>query len=131
MNRRSDAGFGLVEIVVSMLVLALLAIALIPLLVQSLQLSARNAAIAAGVQYVNDVLQAAHRESPDCDAVKDLEGDEAFESRGVPILVMTTVGTCPATAADPLTVKVEAIAVRTDTGDLLAHASTLAFVELP
>ncbi len=131
MNRRSDAGFGLVEIVVSMLVLALLALALIPLLVQSLQLTARNAAIAAGVQYANDVLQAAHRESPDCAAVEALAGTQTFEARGVPISVTTTVGSCPADASDPLTVKVHSLATRTDTNDMLADVSTLVFVELP
>jgi type II secretory pathway pseudopilin PulG len=127
-----DEGFGLVEIVVSMLVLAALAIAFLPLLVQGLKLSAANATLATGIQLVNDSLQAAQTASPDCPAVAALAGvDAAFvDPREVSIVVTTTVDACPA-APFVGTVRVAATAVRTDTGVTLATADTLVYVNIP
>ena len=44
----SESGFGMIEIIVSMFLLALLAVAFLPLLINTLQLGPKNAAIAAG-----------------------------------------------------------------------------------
>ncbi|MFO7691343.1 MAG: type II secretion system protein, partial [Cryobacterium sp.] len=45
-----EQGFGMIEIVVSMFLLALLSIAFLPLLVQSLQVSVQNARLATATQ---------------------------------------------------------------------------------
>lgn len=130
-NTSDDEGFGLVEIVVAMLVLAALALLLLPLLVQGLQLTARNSTIASGVQQVNDVLQRAQDLSPDCEAITDeLSGDPVsyIDGREVEIVITTTVGACPTEPDDALVVEVAATAVRGDTGDVLADASTLVYV---
>lgn len=126
---RDDDGFGLIEIVVSMLVLAALALAFLPLLVQGLQLSARNATLAAATQQVNDRLQAAQERSPDCDAiVDDIEGTRTYtDARDVELRIVTDVENCPA-ANVTTTVKVTATATRLDTGEELATATTRVLV---
>ena len=49
----NDEGFTLVEVVVSIIVLALIALALLPLLIQGIKQSAQAAAIASAVQLAN------------------------------------------------------------------------------
>src|SRR5690606_14819869 len=58
-KNRSDAGFGLVEIVVSMLILGLIAISFLPLLIQGVKVAAQNRVLATATQIVNDELEQA------------------------------------------------------------------------
>lgn len=123
----ADEGFGLIEIVVSMFMLALLAIAFAPLLIQSLQVSAENSTVATATQLVNDRMRIAQANGPTCSAVASLVGTTSVtDSRNVTITVTTTVGACPTGAG---TVRVSAVAVRTDTDATVAQAATLVFVE--
>lgn len=124
---RGDEGFGLIEIVVSMFILALLAIAFAPLLIQGLQVSAANTTVATATQLVNDRMQIAQANGPSCSAVASMVGTVTVpDARNVPIEVTTTVGPCPTGVG---TVRVDAVAVRTDTGAEIARAATLVFVE--
>jgi type II secretory pathway pseudopilin PulG len=70
-ERRSDSedGFGIVEIVVSMFLLGILAIAFLPLLIQSLRISATNATLATATQLVNRDLDRFREQAPTCAAV--------------------------------------------------------------
>ena len=127
----SDEGFGLVEVVVAMLLLATLAIAILPLLIQGLKVSAANTTQATAVQLVNDRLQAAQAVSPDCDAVAAIAGTKNLvDGRNVTIRATTTVAACP---LGPFvgTVKVRSVATRIDTGATLAAADTLVYVNIP
>ncbi len=127
LNVLADEGFGLIEIVVSMFMLALLAIAFAPLLIQSLQVSAENSTVATATQLVNDRMRIAQANGPTCSAVASLVGTSTVtDSRNVTITVTTTVGACPTGVG---TVRVSAVAVRTDTGSTVAQAATLVFVE--
>lgn len=54
-----DDGFGLVEIVVSMFILGLIAIAFLPLLIQGVQVAAQNRVLATATQLVHDELEQA------------------------------------------------------------------------
>lgn len=68
-----DSGFGLIEIVVSMFMLALLAISFLPLLITALKASATNATLATGTQLVNQQLELAAAtaiSTPNCAAMK-------------------------------------------------------------
>ena len=122
-----DAGFGLIEVVVSMFLLALLAIAFAPVLISSIQASAANTSTATATQLVNERMQIAQSSGPVCATVAGLVGSVTLiDSRDVEIEVTTTVGVCPAGIG---TVRVESIAVRTDTDVELARASTLVYVE--
>lgn len=122
-----DAGFGLIEVVVSMFLLALLAIAFAPVLISSIQASAANTSTATATQLVNERMQIAQSSGPVCATVAGLVGSVTLiDSRDVEIEVTTTVGACPAGIG---TVRVESVAVRTDTAEELARASTLVYVE--
>jgi type II secretory pathway pseudopilin PulG len=124
---RSDNGFGLVEIVISMFLLAALAIAFVPILVQGLKQSAANTTLATATQLVNERMQLAQGAGTTCSVVAGLGVTEDFtDPRGVVIRVTTTVDTCPVGAG---TVEVSATAVRLDTARQLAEAETLVFVQ--
>ena len=123
---RSDSGFGLIEITVSMFMLAILAVLFLPLLVQGLKQSAANTTLATGTQLVNEKLRVAQATGPACASVSALGGTTDFtDPRGVVIRVTTTVGTCPTGRG---TVSVTVTAIRTDTSASLATAATLVLV---
>lgn len=126
-DREDDEGFGLVEIVVSMFILALLAMAVLPILVQGLKQSSSNATLATGTQLVNQQLQLAQAKGPTCTNVESAAGTQQLtDPQGVQLQVTTTVGSCPAGTG---TVSVVASAVRQDDGATIASASTLVFVK--
>lgn len=86
--RERDGGFGVVEIIVSMMLLALLLVALAPVLIQSLRTSARTATIAFATQVVNERVQMARAASGDCDKFREFikkPVDPVFDARGVEI----------------------------------------------
>lgn len=132
--RRSSAitreeGLGLVEVVVAMFLLALVALALLPLLITGMKLAVANTTLAAATQLANDRMTAAQSGSPDCARVNQLSVDPitTTDARGVVIRAETTVvGDCPDAGAS--TVKVETVVTRVDTGEELASASTLVLV---
>ncbi|UYN83280.1 MAG: prepilin-type N-terminal cleavage/methylation domain-containing protein [Microcella sp.] len=122
-----EAGFGLIEIVVSMFLLALLAVAFAPVLISAIRASAANTTTATATQLVNERMQIAQSLSPICANVAGLVGSATLvDSRDVTIEVTTIVGECPGVVG---TVRVESVAVRLDTEEELARASTLVFVE--
>jgi type II secretory pathway pseudopilin PulG len=124
---RSDSGFGLIEIVISMFMLAALAIAFVPVLIQGLKQSASNTTLATATQLVNERMQLAQGAGTTCSVVAGLGITEDFtDPRGVVIRVTTTVGTCPTGSG---TVAVSASAVRLDTSTTIASAETLVFVQ--
>ena len=69
---RDDRGFGLIEIVVSMFLLGLLAIATLPLLIQSMTVTTTNSKIAFATQVVAQQLQRLKDSGSSCGAVKTL-----------------------------------------------------------
>jgi type II secretory pathway pseudopilin PulG len=122
----SDEGLGLVEIVVAMFVLAVLSLALLPLLIFGMQASARNTTLAAASQLANDRINIAQSRGPICADVLVVAGDVTLvDPRGVELIATTTVGACPGGVG---TVAVSTDVVRTDTGDTVASADTLVFV---
>lgn len=125
-DRASDAGLGLIEIVVSMLMLAILAVAFLPLLVEGLKLSARNTTLATATQLVAERMQLAQAAGPDCAAVATLGGVTTFtDPRGVELEVTTTTGLCEATTT---LLSVSAAVVRLDTVETITSSSTLVYV---
>ncbi|GAA2078631.1 hypothetical protein GCM10009840_12070 [Pseudolysinimonas kribbensis] len=123
-----DEGFGLVEIVVSMFMLAILAMAFLPILVQGLKQSSSNATLATATQLVNQQLQKAQAKGPQCTLVESVAGmQQLTDPQGVEIQVTTSVGACPTAVGG--TVSVTVSAVRQDSGDTVASASTLVYVK--
>ena len=122
---RDDEGFGLTEIVVSMFMLALLAIAFLPLLINGLKQSAATTTLATATQFVNTQMQKASSVST-CSAVTSLGGVQSMtDPRGVTIQMTTVVGSCPTGTG---TVAVTSTAIRNDTGATLVTGSTLVFL---
>ncbi|MGV3714222.1 hypothetical protein [Pseudolysinimonas sp.] len=123
--RDDEAGAGLVEIVVAMLMLAALAIAFLPLLVQGIRTSATTATLATATQLVNQRMQAASSVST-CSGATALAGTSSLtDPRGVTIQVVTVVAACPSGSG---TVRVASTATRTDTGATLATGATLVLI---
>lgn len=67
-NRLDDDGFGLVEIVVSMFILAVIAIAFLPLLIQGIKVAADNRTLATATQLIHDQIEQA-RAMGTCDSL--------------------------------------------------------------
>ena len=121
-----DEGFGIVEVLVSMLILAILSMALLPVLIMGLQQSAKNSTLAAATQLVNDRIRAAQALGPVCTSVATAAGIQTLtDPRGVQLTATTVVGTCPTGVG---TVSVSTTVIRVDTGATLSEASTLVLV---
>ena len=130
LGSRDDNGFGVIEIVISMFLLALLASAFIPLLVQGLRQSAANATLATATQLANDQIELA-RSAKKCTELT-ASTTTTMDPRNVQLLVVRTVGaSCTPIAENPVNVPVEVTVTRTDTGKVLAAAHTLVFITEP
>ncbi|TFD30324.1 hypothetical protein E3T40_15080 [Cryobacterium sp. TMT1-19] len=66
----AESGFGIIEIIVSMFLLALLAVAMLPLLIQSMTVASRNSKIASATQVVGQQLEQLRASGSSCSAVK-------------------------------------------------------------
>lgn len=66
--RQNDEGFGLVEIVVSMLIMGLIAISFLPLLIQGVVAAQQNRVLATATQLIHDQIEQA-RAIGTCDAL--------------------------------------------------------------
>lgn len=110
----SDAGLGLAEILVAMFLLALVAVAFLPLLINSLQLSIRNATVATATQILNAELDALVATPATCAAVTAF-GTAALSSttdrRGVEYTPDRTVPDCTGIGDDdyPATITVRLV----------------------
>ncbi len=125
-SAKADAGLGLLEIVVSMLMLGLLAIALVPMLVAGLKVSAQNTTLATATQLVATRLQLAQAAGPVCANVAALGGvSQVTDPRGVVLEVTTVTGLCTTGAR---TLPVSASVVRLDTLQTISSASTLVYL---
>lgn len=128
--RTSEAGFGLVEIVVSMLLLAIIAAAFLPVLATTVVQSAKNVTTTTAIQMVSDQLERGRNASPTCAALTAFKNEtvlDIVDSRSVPLKTTRTLGACPSTY--PGTVKLTATVTRTDTNKVVVEATTLIYLE--
>ncbi len=135
MTRPADAGFGLVEIIVSMFLLALLAAAFLPILVQGLTTSVRNATIATGSQIVAQQLDELRTLDITCTAVStfdDISILATTDERGTVFQSFREVATCSTDPVDyPTVVEVRAWVTENGAVDALTEAITLVYLEAP
>ena len=124
MDSNNDEGFGLVEIVVSMLMLAVLALGLLPLLIQGVKQAASNATMATATQLVDGALDTAGRTTT-C-SLLTTGSTTTSDSRGIALTLVKTRGACPSTF--PNTVAYSVTVTRNDTGATVASAKTLIYV---
>ena len=128
-----EKGLGLIEILVSMLILALLAVAVLPVLVQGLRTSSNNATRATANQFAGQELDLVRTLSPNCTAVSAFDDGPsrvATDARGISLEIRRLVGACPAATDYPgvvsVSVEVRNMGIPTP---ILAKATTLVLLE--
>jgi len=131
-NDRRESGFGVVEIVVSMFLLGLIAIAFLPLLVQSLRVSVSNSTLTTATQLVAQQMDELRSLGTTC-ATLDAYANTPFPpvtADGNHVLTVTIALDCPAASvALPTTVMATvSITEKPDTVPI-AKATTLMLVQ--
>lgn len=127
----NDDGFGLVEIVVSIFILAILSLALLPLLINGVKQTTNNVTLAAATQLVDQQINAAQSGPPTCVAMNNLTRIPfpSTDSRGVALSRVTTMTACtPSTPSTPSTVNLTVTVNRVSTGLPLAQATTTVYI---
>lgn len=123
-----DHGFGLIEIVVAMFLLAIVSMAVLPLLVQGLKSSSVNATLATATQLANQQIEQVRSQSL-CSAI--VPATSTVTTQGVTLNVSRTIGpSCPVSGY-PITVPVSVSVTRTDTNAVITSAKTLVFATGP
>jgi Tfp pilus assembly protein PilV len=101
-RRRDDEGFGLVEVVVSMMILMILFFALLTVLIRALEVTAANGTKATAAQLATERIELARQTAVtgDCSNVRLVVEavDSTVDGRGIPLTVTGTVGNCTQTA---------------------------------
>jgi Tfp pilus assembly protein PilV len=129
---RSSDGVSLIEIVVSMFILALIAMAFLPLLIQGVKQSAATATRATAVRMVSDEIDRARLAGPKCADVRTKVGSVVtIDSRGNSLTTAKTAGICSAVVASYPTTLTFTVDVTRTGGASLAKASTLIYVGAP
>lgn len=129
-SRPLDEGFSLVEIVVAIFILAALSLALIPALVVGVQQAKNNAVIAAATEMLSARLDDSRGQTKSCQALTAFAAStvaDQIESHGVALHLDQSLGACP--SSYPGTVRYSVTVIRTDTGAVLATASSLIFLQ--
>lgn len=115
-QKDDDTGFSLVELVIAMFVLAVLALAVLPLIVGTTRVSVENRGTLAATAFADDQLakvQAAYPATPgydstSCAALRALQSGPPAADAASGYQAQLTVGACPAAfpASVPVTVTV-------------------------
>jgi prepilin-type N-terminal cleavage/methylation domain-containing protein len=121
-------GFGIIEIVVAMFLLALLSMAILPLLVQGMKLSTANATLAAATQLANQQIELVRSQSL-CSAI--VPATTSVTTQGVTLQASRTVGSACPVSGYPITIPVLVSVTRADTNAVVASAKTLVFATGP
>jgi len=95
-----DRGFGLVEVIVAMALLLIVAISMLPVFINTLNLSKENVSVTTATQLVSEQMDQARSISPSCLAVNTFRdetlGRTVPDPRGVVLIVtMSTDAACP------------------------------------
>lgn len=126
-----DDGFGLVEIVISMFLLALLAVAFLPLLIDSLRVTVRNATAATATQLVSEQLDAVSLIPRTCVGVTAFESaviPTVTDERGTVYTSRRDVATCPS-GGYPIELSVRVWVTASSDPDFLVESTTSVIVE--
>ena len=84
MRSDNDGGFGIAEVLVAMFLLGLIAVAVIPILVQGLRASLSNAAVASATQLANQQLEQVRASPPAAPSRRPIRPAPCRTSRSVP-----------------------------------------------
>ncbi|MCY7289266.1 MAG: type II secretion system GspH family protein [Cryobacterium sp.] len=128
-------GFGLIEIVISMFLLGLLAIAFLPLLVTSMQTTVRNSAVATAAQLLNQELGLVRAAGDTCGLLTAYGASEpvpaSSDVRGTSYQRAHAVASCPSGSVNyPRTVSVTVSVTITAPGQSYSPVTTTTLVYL-
>jgi type II secretory pathway pseudopilin PulG len=124
-----DSGFGMIEIVVSMFLVALIAVAMLPVLIGSMRLTATNIVVTRATQIVGAQLDLARKQAelaPTCAAIRGLAIStpvNVIDPNGQALRYTRAVGACPSTY--PGTVSLSVTVALSGTGTAMSTAKTL------
>jgi len=133
--KTSEAGFGILEVVVSMFLLSIMAMSYIPLLLNSIKDTATNTTIATATQIVNEQIEGARAirsqeaTTPSCadvTAFLDVTPAPVVDPRGITLVPRWTAPVCPVTY--PGVVRAEVSVTKLNASTPIASAVTLIFV---
>ena len=125
---QAEEGLGLIEIVVSMLLLALLAMAFLPMIIQSLTLTRSNTTLATASQLVNRELDLARSQATTCAGLTSFSAavvPVTTDQRGVALQPQRVV-VCP--TSYPGTARFTSTVVESGTTKVISSSVTLIFV---
>jgi type II secretory pathway pseudopilin PulG len=128
-TQATESGFGLIEIVISMFLISLLAMAFLPLLIQGLRISVSNTTLATSTQLVNQQLDLARGTGTTCNTLSTFAAGAiapVVDPRGVSLQAHLSPISCP--ASYPATVTLRAWVTQAGSTTVLAEATTLIFV---
>jgi type II secretory pathway pseudopilin PulG len=125
-NAGSEDGLGLVEVVIAMFLLALVAVSILPALVNGLRFSAQQSSVATATRQVNGLIDQV-RQNPDCATLGSLLGTAAtprsfLDGHGNSYTTQATIGSC----SKGSTVSIHVTA--TQSGNTLATADALVII---
>lgn len=121
---RDDQGFSLVEVIIAMFLLAVIALAILPALVQGMRLSSEQSATATATRELNALVEQA-RDNPTCTNLHAVSASRTVtDGAGRDITTVGTVEGCPGRG---ITATVELTAVSAS-GDTLSRVSGIVFV---
>lgn len=86
----SDEGFGLVELVVAMLLLLVIAIAILPALINGIRYSAEQSTVATATRHLNTMVEQLRQTTTTCDELYGHAGDTEFALDAVRDATATT-----------------------------------------
>lgn len=124
----ADDGVSLVEIVVAMTVLALIAVAFLPMLVTGLKLSATNSSVTTATQLVSEQMNLARSQPSTCAALTTFTNSATVtttDGNGKVLTTSRSLGTCPTGSG---TVSFTASVTASGSSTVLATATTLIYV---
>ncbi|KQX07960.1 MULTISPECIES: type IV pilus modification PilV family protein [unclassified Leifsonia] len=127
---KDERGFGMVEILVSMLLLGIVAIAFLPLLIQGLKVSQLNTTTATATQLVNQQADGALATPQNCDAFVEFMGRplvSVTDPRGV-VLTPHITGTTTCPTVYPATVSIR-VYVTNPSGSVVAETTALILLQ--
>ena len=127
LSHQRELGISIVEVVVAMFILAVMSLALLPLLLGAIQASVVNRELVAATSLAQGKLAEVREAFPDlgdnsCAAVKSKAASNVPDPASSGLLANVTVGGCP--SGYPGVVKVTAAAGRPGEANALAQLST-------
>jgi len=122
----TDDGFTMIEIVISLMLFALLAVSLLPVLIQGQQLASRQAAEATATRQISALVDSV-RANPTCSQVSSLIGSTSYtDGTGRAFTVTTTVSPSIGSCTSNMTVTLSFSAA--NTGATLSSATALVYL---